>query len=192
MRNIAIFASGEGSNAETIIRYFKDNSQAAARVVLVVFDRWQAEVRKRAGRLGVPCVYLSHSDFDNEALVLDLLETYKVDVVVLAGFLKLVPPYLVKAYAGRMVNIHPALLPLHSGKGMYGMHVHRDVVASGEKETGITVHLVDEHYDKGQILLQKSCPVFEGDTPETVAERVHALEYEWYPVAIEQLIKSLK
>lgn len=192
MRNIAIFASGEGSNAETIIRYFKDNPQAAARVVLVVFDRWQAEVRKRAGRLGVPCVYLSHSDFDNETLVLDLLETYKVDVVVLAGFLKLVPPYLVKAYAGRMVNIHPALLPLHSGKGMYGMHVHRDVVASGEKETGITVHLVDEHYDKGQILLQKSCPVFEGDTPETVAERVHALEYEWYPVAIEQLIKSLK
>lgn len=190
MRKIAIFASGEGSNAETIIRYFQDKD--AARVVLVVYNRWQAEVRKRAGRLGVPCVYLSNADFENREILSGLLKDYDVDVIALAGFLKLVPPYLVEAYAGRMVNIHPALLPLHSGKGMYGLKVHESVIASGEKETGITVHLVDEHYDKGQILLQKTCPVLDGDTPEHLAGRVHALEYEWYPKAIEHLVETLK
>lgn len=190
MRKIAIFASGEGSNAETIIRYFQ--GKVAARVVLVVYNRWQAEVRKRAGRLGVPCVYLSNADFDDRVLLTGLLKDYGVDVIVLAGFLKLVPRNLVEAYAGRMVNIHPALLPRHCGKGMYGMKVHEAVIASGEKETGITVHFVDEHYDAGQVLLQKKCPVLRGDTAESVAERVHALEYEWYPKAIEQLVETLK
>lgn len=190
MRKIAIFASGEGSNAETIIRYFQKKEDA--RVALVVYNRWQAEVRKRAGRLGIPCVYLSNADFENSELLLGLLKDYGIEIIALAGFLKLVPTYLVDAYAGRMVNIHPALLPRHSGKGMYGMKVHEDVIASGDKETGITVHLVDEHYDAGQILLQKTCPVLSGDTAERVAERIHALEYEWYPKAIEQLVETLK
>lgn len=184
MQNIAIFASGEGTNAENIIRYFQ--ARKSAKVVLVVYNRWMAGVRKRAVDLRIPAVYMDKAAFGNEKEMMQLLDYYKVDFIVLSGFLLLTPAYLLRKYENRVTNIHPALMPKHCGKGMYGMKVHEDVIASGDKETGITIHLVDEEYDHGQILFQKSCPVLPGDTADDVANRVHRLEYEYYPLIIEQ------
>lgn len=184
MQNIAIFASGEGTNAENIIRYFQ--ARKSAKVVLVVYNRWMAGVRKRAVDLRIPAVYMDKAAFGNEKEMMQLLDYYKVDFIVLSGFLLLTPAYLLRKYENRVINIHPALMPKHCGKGMYGMKVHEDVIASGDKETGITIHLVDEEYDHGQILFQKSCPVLPGDTADDVANRVHRLEYEYYPLIIEQ------
>ncbi len=123
--------------------------------------------------------------------ILKILNQYGIDFVVLAGFLWLVPEYLVKAFKGRMVNIHPALLPRYGGKGMYGMHVHRAVVAHGERETGITIHYVNERYDEGDIVFQARCPVDPDDTPEDVARKVHALEHAHYPRVIDELLQRL-
>jgi phosphoribosylglycinamide formyltransferase-1 len=186
MQNIAIFASGEGTNAENIIRYFQ--ARKSARVVLVVYNRRMAGVRRRAADLNVTTVYMNKEAFGNEKEMMSLLDYYKVDFIVLSGFLLLTPAYLLRRYENRITNIHPALMPRHCGKGMYGMKVHEDVLASGDKETGITIHLVDEQYDHGRILLQKTCPVLPGDSAVDVANRVHRLEYEYYPQVIEQLV----
>lgn len=183
MKKIAIFASGAGSNAENIIRYF-DGSPAVS-VSVVISNRSNAGVCERVKAWGIPVVHISKFDFSNSKKVLSLLRHYGVDVIVLAGFLLLVPVYLLKAYPERIINIHPALLPKFGGKGMYGAKIHEAVVAQGEKETGITIHLIDKHYDGGKILLQQRCPVSLQDTPVDVAMRVHALEYEYYPQVIE-------
>ena len=148
----------------------------------------KAPVIQRAARLNIPLVLFDREKFYAEETVLRDLQSRKIDLIVLAGFLWLVPGNLTRAFSGKIVNIHPALLPKFGGKGMYGMAVHEAVIEAGEKESGITIHLIDEVYDRGKILLQVKCPVMPGDTPEALAERVHQLEYEYYPKAIEQLL----
>lgn len=185
-KRIAIFASGNGSNAEAIVRYFQ--STGTAEVVLVIANRSEAQVLERAQRLHVPSVSIPSSEFRQPERLMPLLEQYRVDWIVLAGFLLMIPDYLVKAYARKMVNIHPALLPKFGGKGMYGMNVHRAVVEQGERETGITIHFVDEHYDEGEVIFQAKCEVLPTDTPEMVAQKVHQLEYRYYPSVIESIL----
>ncbi len=187
MKRIAILASGEGTNAERIVRYFAERQ--TAEVALVIASRAAAGVVKRAAALGVPCRVVVPDGFaSGEAF--SLLKEYGIDFVVLAGFLSRIPDGIVRAYAGRIVNIHPSLLPKFGGKGMYGMHVHRAVLEAGEKVSGITVQYVNERYDEGDYIFQAGCPVFSDDTPETLAARVHQLEYRYYPVIIERLVSG--
>lgn len=186
MKRIAIFASGNGSNAENIAGYFQKSSKA--RVEAFYCNNPKAMVIQRAAKLNIPLVLFDREMFYSGDAVLRDLRIRETDLIVLAGFLWLVPGNLTRAFSGRIVNIHPALLPKFGGKGMYGMAVHEAVIEAGEKESGITIHLIDEVYDRGKILLQVKCPVMPGDTPETLAEMVHQLEYEHYPKAIEQLL----
>ena len=188
MKNLAIFASGEGTNAENIIRYFENSG--TAKVTLLVYNRKEAGVRLRAERLGVKTEYIPKSMFGDSDRVLGALRGANADVIVLAGFLLFVPEYLLEAYHNRIINIHPSLLPLHGGKGMHGIHVHEDVLACGDKETGITVHVADAQLDHGCVLFQAKCPVERGDTPEDVAARVHKLEYAYFPEVIERFCQG--
>lgn len=185
MKKIAILASGEGTNAERIIRYF--NEKRTAEVALVIASRASAGVTGRAERLSVPCRVVTPSGFGSGEAY-RLLREFGTDFVVLAGFLSRIPDEIVHAYAGRMVNIHPSLLPKFGGKGMYGIHVHEAVLAAGEKESGITIQYINEEYDKGDYIFQAKCPVLPDDTPETLADRVHQLEYRYYPEVIEGLV----
>ena len=189
MKNIAIFASGSGSNAENLIRYFSAHPQGTVRLVLS--NKAEAGAIERAARLGVESMVFDRDTFYNSEQVLARLRQERIDFVVLAGFLWLVPDYLIAAYPDRIVNIHPALLPKYGGKGMYGDRVHEAVIASGEKESGITIHYTNEHYDEGGIICQQKCPVLPGDTPEELAQRIHRLEYEYYPKVIEELVEGL-
>lgn len=184
---VAIFASGSGSNAENLVNYFSGNDRIEFPVI--VSNKKDAYVHERARKLGIPSVAFQKSSFEGEE-VLNLLKTYEVDFIILAGFLLKVPDILLRAYPDRIVNIHPALLPKFGGKGMYGMHVHEAVVASGEKETGITIHYVNEHYDEGTVIYQAKCDVLPSDTPEDVAEKVHALEYEYFPKVVEAVLSN--
>ena len=188
MKNLAIFASGEGTNAENIIRYFENSG--TAKVTLLVYNRKEAGVRLRAERLGVRTVYIPKSMFGDSEKVLATLREANTDIIVLAGFLLFVPEYLLETYHNRIINIHPSLLPLHGGKGMHGIHVHEDVLACGDKETGITVHVADAQLDHGCVLFQAKCPVERGDTPEDVAARVHKLEYAYFPEVIERFCQG--
>jgi phosphoribosylglycinamide formyltransferase-1 len=192
MRNkwrLAVFASGSGSNAENLIEHF--NKAFDKRIVLVLSNNPEAFVLERAARLGVPAEV-----FDRRALkeekVLETLRKYEVNFIVLAGFLWLVPAEIIRAYPGRIVNIHPALLPKYGGKGMYGHYVHEAVLRNGEKESGITIHYVNEQYDSGDIIFQARCPVMPGDTPETLQERVHQLEYEHFPRVVDDLLDKMQ
>ena len=188
MKNLAIFASGEGTNAENIIRYFENSG--TAKVTLLVYNRKEAGVRLRAERLGVRTEYIPKSMFGDSEKVLATLREANTDIIVLAGFLLFVPEYLLETYHNRIINIHPSLLPLHGGKGMHGIHVHEDVLACGDKETGITVHVADAQLDHGCVLFQAKCPVERGDTPEDVAARVHKLEYAYFPEVIERFCQG--
>lgn len=188
MKNIAILASGEGTNAERIIRYFKEKE--GIRVAVVIASRQAAGVVKRAELLHVPCRVIGSAGFASvEAL--QVLREYATDFVVLAGFLLRIPDDILHAYPQRMVNIHPSLLPKFGGKGMYGIRVHEAVLAAGEAESGITIQYINERYDEGDYIFQARCPVLSGDTPETLAERVHRLEYQYYPEVIERLVENL-
>ena len=189
MRNIAIFASGNGTNAENIAEYFSKNEKI--KVALIVSNRANAGVHERARRLGILSLTLPKADFIAGEPVLQVLREYQIDFVVLAGFMCLVSEPLLRAFPNRIVNIHPALLPKFGGKGMFGHHVHEAVVAAGEKESGITIHYINEQYDEGQIVFQASCPLIPEDTPDTVAAKVHALEYRYYPQVIEQIIGKI-
>lgn len=184
MKTIAIFASGEGTNAENLINYFKDSS--TVKVAVVVYNRKDAGVKLRAERLGVPTEYVPKSLFGDKDYVLPLLRRYGTDVIVLSGFLLLVPEYLLEAYPNKVLNIHPSLLPKHGGKGMHGLHVHEDVLRCGEKESGITIHVCDSNLDCGTTLFQAKCQVERDDTPETLAARVHKLEYAFFPEVVER------
>ena len=176
MKNIAVFASGSGTNAENLIHYFSNNSNGT--VKLILSNRISAGVLDRADRLGVKRVVFDRDTFLNTEKILYLLQAEKIDYIVLAGFLMLVPDYLIQAYPGRIVNIHPSLLPKYGGKGMYGERVHEAVVAAGEHESGITIHHLNGQYDSGDIIAQYKVPVLPTDTPADVAAKVHALEYE--------------
>ena len=185
-KNIAIFASGSGSNAENIIRYFQKND--SAQVSLVLSNKSDAFVLERAHRLGVPCNVFSKEDWIAGDEILAVLQESRIDFIVLAGFLVRVPDLLLHAYPHKIINIHPALLPKYGGKGMYGNRVHQAVVAAGEKESGITIHYINEHYDEGNTIFQVTCPVLPTDSPDDVAKKVHALEYEHFPLVIEKLL----
>ena len=189
MRKIAIFASGSGTNAENIIKYF--SNRKSAKVSLVLSNKQEASVLKRAAALNVKSVFFERSDFYNSDKVLNYLLDEKIDFVVLAGFLWLIPANILSTYKGRIVNIHPALLPSYGGKGMYGERVHRAVLENHEKESGITIHMVNRFYDEGDIVFQARCRIEPSDTTETLAARVHTLEYEDYPKVIEDLITKL-
>lgn len=183
---IVIFASGGGTNAEKIIKYFR--SHPSIEVVLVLSNNPWAFVLTRAETFGIETNVFDRQQFTESQIVLGWLRDKEVTHVVLAGFLWLIPGYLIDAFPDRIINIHPALLPAYGGKGMYGMKVHEAVRNANEKETGITIHLVNKKYDDGRVLFQAKCPVGAGDTPEQIAEKVHCLEYESYPRVIEKWI----
>ena len=189
MKNIAIFASGGGSNARKIIEHFENSN--LARVVLVVSNKKDAGVLDIAHAHHIPTHLLGRTDFYESKKILSILDERRVDLIVLAGFLWLVPGYLIEAYPKRIVNIHPALLPLFGGKGMYGGHVHTAVKAAGAKESGITIHFANEHYDAGDIIFQTTCALTEEDTPETIARKVLALEHEHFPKVVEGLLRKV-
>lgn len=187
MTNIAIFASGSGSNAENIARHFSEDEDI--RIKLILSNKADAYVHERAKKLGIPSLTFSRQDFEAGAPVLKVLREHEIDFIVLAGFLLKVPDVLIKAYPQKIVNIHPALLPRHGGKGMYGDNVHKAVVEAGEKESGITIHIVNENYDEGQIIFQAKCEVLPGDTYADVARKVHALEYRHFPGVIGEMLR---
>lgn len=189
MKNIAIFASGSGTNAENITRYFSKSE--TVKVAVVLSNNRNVGVHARVNGLGVPSFVFTRDEFTEGSKVLAKLAEYRIDLIVLAGFMNKISDVLLEAYPGKIVNIHPALLPKHGGKGMYGMHVHEAVVAAGEKESGITIHYINDRYDEGAIIFQASCPVLPSDTPEEVAAKVHTLEYAHYPEVIEKVIASL-
>ena len=187
-KRIAIFASGSGSNAEKILIHFEHHQ--SIEVVLVLSNNPTAFALMRAANFNVPTKVFTKELFEDTTVVLDWLQEKRVTHIVLAGFLWLVPSYLTDYYPDKIINIHPALLPKFGGKGMYGMRVHEAVKSFGEKETGITIHLVDEKYDGGKILFQAKREVLETDTPGQIADKVHALEYAHYPKVIEQWVES--
>jgi phosphoribosylglycinamide formyltransferase-1 len=189
-KKIAILASGSGTNAENIIRFFQQNKRAEIRLLLS--NNQNAGVHERAARLGIPSSTFTREEFYTGQKVTQTLIAQGIDLIVLAGFLWLVPAQLIDTFRGRILNIHPALLPAFGGKGMYGSHVHRAVIDAGEKESGITIHLVNEKYDDGDILFQARCAVLKTDTPETLAARIHELEYLHYPRVILELLENLK
>ncbi|NTW73107.1 MAG: phosphoribosylglycinamide formyltransferase [Eubacteriaceae bacterium] len=186
MKNIAIFASGSGTNAQNIAEYF--NHHPIINVSLVLTNNPDAFVLERAKSLGIPSVVFTRKDFYETAYVLDILQEYQIDYIVLAGFLWFVPDQILKEYSRRIINIHPALLPKHGGKGMYGDKVHRAVIQSGDKKTGISIHFVNDHYDEGEMIFQDSFEVLPGDTAESIALKVHALEYKHFPRVIEEVV----
>jgi len=188
--NLAIFASGTGTNAARIIDYFRGSDRV--RVSLIVCNKPGAGVLSIAEREGIPVLLIEKETFFWGGAYVDDLMGKKIDFIVLAGFLWKIPEALVKAFPGRIINIHPALLPKYGGKGMYGKFVHEAVVAAGDNETGITIHYVDEHYDHGQPIFQARVIVEPGDTPEMVAKKVHLLEYEYFPRVIEEVITDLQ
>ena len=186
MKNIAIFASGNGSNAENIITCLNDDAASPVRVSVVVCNKPGAYVVERARRLGVPVEILSREEINDPATMRQALDRHGVEGIVLAGFLLMIPDFLVERYDGRIINIHPSLLPKYGGKGMYGIHIHRAVVANGETETGITVHLVSNVCDGGRIIFQASAPVSPGDSPEDVERMIHGLERLHFPRVVRE------
>ncbi len=185
---LAIMASGNGSNAARFMEYF--SSHPVIEVQLVISNNASAGVLDRAADHGVATRILPAKAWEDKEKVLSLFEEHAIDAIVLAGYMRLIPEWLIRKYPDRIFNIHPALLPDFGGKGMYGIHVHRAVIQSGVKRSGITIHLVNERYDEGQILFQKSIPVRRDDTPESLAERVQRLEHVYYPLVVEKHLQT--
>ena len=188
-KRIVIFASGNGTNAENIIRYF--NATELAEVVLVLSNRRDAKVLERAKKLKVNTFYFNKEELNSEDGVLKMLKEVGPDLIVLAGFLLKLPKMIIAAFSNRIINIHPALLPKYGGKGMYGAFVHKSVLENKETETGITIHYVNENYDEGAIIAQKKVSLSENETFESIAEKVHKLEYEWFPRIIEEVLHNV-
>lgn len=189
MKKIAIFASGSGTNAENIIGYF--STKNSAKVTLVLSNRRDAFVLERATRLKIPGYFFDRNKFYDTGEVLDCLLKNGIDLIVLAGFLWLVPGNILKQYDRKIINIHPALLPKYGGTGMYGDRVHRAVIENGDEVSGITIHFVNESYDKGDIIFQTRCKVDPSDTPDSLAMKIHSLEYQHYPRIIEEMILKM-
>ena len=183
---IAIFASGNGTNAEEIIRYFLKHPSIG--VSLLLSNNPNSFALERAKKFGVPTRVFTREDFDSGRVIPAWLQEHDITHIVLAGFLWLIPSYLLAGFRDRIINIHPALLPAFGGKGMFGMKVHQAVKESGHTETGVTIHLVNDHYDEGRIIFQGRCRIDENCSVEEIAKRVHALEYEHYPRVIEEWI----
>jgi len=189
MKRIAIFASGGGSNAEKIIQHLAD--QSGMEVSLILCNRKEAGVFQIAERFNIKSVLISRSKLNESEKILAFLRENGIDFIVLAGFLLLIPQYLVEAYPERIVNIHPALLPKFGGKGMYGMNVHRAVKSAGEKISGPTIHFVNEHYDKGNFIFQATCSISPEDSPENIAKKVLQLEHQYFPKIVSALVADL-
>lgn len=185
MKNIAIFASGSGTNAQKIMEHFENNSDIHVSLILV--NNPKAGVIDRAKKFNVPVVKFNREQFSSNHVV-EILQSNQIDLVVLAGFLWLVPQNLVNAFPNRIINIHPALLPNYGGKGMYGDNVHKAVIAAQEKESGITIHYVNEKYDEGAIIAQYKCSVAPTDTPDDLATNIHKLEHQYFPQVIEEVL----
>ncbi|NOR87097.1 MAG: phosphoribosylglycinamide formyltransferase [Bacteroidales bacterium] len=187
MKRLAIFASGNGSNAENIIRYFKNNP--AISIDLILTNNSKAKVIQRAEKLGVLSLVFSKEDFYSSDSILLELQNRSIDLIILAGFMWLVPANLITYYSGRIINIHPALLPMYGGKGMYGDYVHEAVSSAGDLQTGITIHFVNENYDEGAVIFQKKVNIEAGEDPILIADKVHDLEHEFFPQVIAQVLK---
>ena len=185
MINLAVFASGGGTNCENIIRYFKGSDKV--HVALVVANKAGIPALEKAERLGVPTRVLSKADLNREDVALPLMKEYSIDFIVLAGFLLVIPDFLIREYDRRIINLHPALLPKFGGMGMYGHRVHEAVKAAGETETGMTVHWVSDKVDGGEIIAQFRTPISPDDTPDDIAAKEHVLEMEHFPQVIEAL-----
>lgn len=187
-KKIAIFASGSGSNAQKIAEYFKDHP--AIKVSWILSNHPKAGVIDRAQQLSIPVRIFNRKEFYSEESILHFLQDEGIDLIVLAGFLWLIPEYFVEAFPQKMVNIHPSLLPKYGGKGMYGHYVHEAVHKAGEKESGITVHYVNAQYDEGDIIFQTSCALTSDDQPDDIALKVRALEHEYFPKVIERILNK--
>ena len=187
--NIAIFVSGGGTNCENIIRYFKDSAEVYT--ALVVCNKPNAPALGKALRLGVPTQVVTKDELNDESVMMPLLQQYDIDFIVLAGFLPLAPDFLVEAYARRIINIHPSLLPKYGGKGMWGHHVHEAVKAAGDTETGMTVHWVTPVCDGGGIIAQYKVALKPEDTAEDIADKEHVLEMKYYPLVIEKVLREV-
>jgi phosphoribosylglycinamide formyltransferase-1 len=187
-KNIAIFASGTGTNAANIIQYF--SKKQSANISLIVCNNPQAGVLKIAKTNNIPALIINKEKFFKGNAYMPELKNAEINFIVLAGFLWKIPSSIIHAYSNKIINIHPALLPKHGGKGMYGNFVHEAVLLAKEKESGITIHFVDELYDNGKIIFQTTCPVYENDTAETLAKRIHELEYKYFPKIIEDVIEE--
>ena len=185
MPNLAVFASGSGTNAENLMNVFQNSSLHISRIFC---NNPNADVITRANNFSIPVTIFSKQDFYESDFILKQLQSESIDFIILAGFLWLIPDYLTTNYNKKIINIHPALLPKYGGKGMYGMHVHRAVIANKEKESGITIHLVDEVYDNGKILFNATCTITETDTPESLAQKVHELEYSYFPTIVKDYV----
>lgn len=193
MKRIAIFASGAGSNAEKIVEYLASPpspllTERGVRVELIVSNKPDAGVLKIANPNNIATLIIEKEKFYRGNAYVDELKNAGIDFIVLAGFLWKLPSLLIKAYPGKIINIHPALLPKYGGKGMYGHFVHEAVLAAKEKESGITIHYVDEHYDNGDIIFQAKCPVYESDSPDSLEQRIRKLEHEYYPKVVEEVV----
>jgi len=189
MKKIAILASGSGTNAENLVNSFVNESNL--QVCIIGTNKKDAYVIERAKKLGVPhFVFTNQTLRDNPASILDVFSQNDIDYLILAGFLLKIPALLIQRFPDRIINIHPSILPDYGGKGMYGMHVHEAVIKNNESMSGITIHLVNEEYDKGRILLQAQCNVEEDDTPENLAKRIHELEYKYFPKVVKDYIES--
>ncbi len=186
MKNIAIFASGEGTNAQNIIDYFKTSD--TIKIALIVSNKVNANVLNRAKQANIPSLVINRVDFYDNNITIEHLKSFNIDFIILAGFLWMIPEDLIKTYPNKIINIHPALLPNYGGKGMYGMKVHQAVIEAKEKESGISIHYVNEHYDEGKIISQHRCYVSENDTAETLAAKIHHLEYKFFPRVIEKVL----
>ena len=186
MKNIAIFASGSGTNAQKIMERFENHPDIRVRLVLV--NNPQAGVIQRAEKFGVPVVVFNRDQFSNNNEIVEMLLENNIDLVVLAGFLWLIPSAMVEAFPNKIINIHPALLPKYGGKGMYGDRVHQAVIEAGEHESGITIHYVNEKYDEGAVIAQFTCPVEKADSPDDLATKIHRLEHQYFPQVIEDLL----
>lgn len=189
-KRIVIFASGSGTNTQNIIQHFQKGE--LAEVVLVLSNKKDAKVLERSKILFVSALSFTKEELNSETGVLNLLKAAQPDLIVLAGFLLKFPEIILKAFPNKVINIHPALLPKYGGKGMYGHHVHEAIVANREQETGITIHFVNEKYDEGKIIFQKRVAISEDDTAENVAEKIHELEYEFFPKVIETVLQTEK
>ncbi|QLE00903.1 phosphoribosylglycinamide formyltransferase [Galbibacter sp. BG1] len=187
MKSIVIFASGSGTNAENIIKYFEGSTTAS--VTLIMSNKKEAKVLDRANNYGKSAISFNKTAFTN-GHILQLLTSLQPDLIVLAGFLWKVPSNLIEAFPNKIINIHPALLPKYGGKGMYGMRVHEAVVANKETISGITIHYVNENYDEGNIIFQAETAITPTDTPEDVAHKIHQLEYLHFPKIIEKVLNG--
>ena len=188
-KKLAIFASGSGSNAENICNYFADSSDIE--VVLICTNKRDAFVVKRANKLNIPVYIFTKYELNNFVDLHKKLQSIDVDIVILAGFLLKLPTLMVNSYPNRIINIHPSLLPKYGGKGMYGANIHKAVIENKEAESGISIHFVNQNYDEGKIILQKKCSISKLETVDSLTQKIHKLEYNYYPKTIKKILKEL-